>query len=71
MADSAARAGDAKKTTPKRRRVKEALAVEVEPDAWERFEKAVGKIAPPRKSTRGASDTVAERPAAGPKRARE
>lgn len=32
----------------KRRRVKEALAVEVEPDAWERFEKAVGKIAPPK-----------------------
>jgi len=34
---------------PKRRRIKEAMSVEVESDAWERFEKAVGKIAPPKK----------------------
>lgn len=34
---------------PRRRRIKEAQAVEVEPDAWERFEKAVGQLAPPKK----------------------
>jgi len=37
------------KKPAKRRHVKEAMAVEVEPDAWERFEKAVGKIAPPKR----------------------
>lgn len=33
----------------KRRKLKEAKAVETEPDAWERFESAVYKIAPPKR----------------------
>lgn len=48
MAEGAARASERTKPKAKRRRVKDAMAVEVESDAWERFEKAVGKIAPPR-----------------------
>jgi len=34
----------------KPRKMKEAQAVETEPDAWERFEKAIHKIAPPKKA---------------------
>lgn len=35
---------------PKKHRVqrKKAAAIDVAPDAWERFEAAVGKIAPPK-----------------------
>jgi hypothetical protein len=33
----------------KPRKMKEAQAVETEPDAWERFEKAVHKVAPPKR----------------------
>lgn len=36
----------------KRRKLKEAGAVETEPDAWERFERAVHKIAPPKRAKR-------------------
>lgn len=38
----------------KRRKLKEAEAVETEPDAWERFKAAVHKIAPPKR--KGKSD---------------
>lgn len=34
----------------KRRKLKEAEAVELEPDAWERFEEAVHKVAPPKRA---------------------
>ena len=34
---------------PKRRKMKEAEAIETEPDAWERFEKTIGKIVPPKR----------------------
>lgn len=36
----------------KRRKLKEAEAIEIEPDAWERFEEAVHKLAPPRRPTK-------------------
>ena len=38
----------AKKPTKKPIMRKKAEAVETEPDAWERFEKAIGKIVPPK-----------------------
>lgn len=34
---------------PKRVKHKEAEAVETEPDAWERFTKAMRKVAPPKR----------------------
>jgi hypothetical protein len=33
----------------KPRKLKEAQAVETEPDAWERFENAIHKVAPPKR----------------------
>ena len=39
----------AKKSQKKPVKRKEAEAVETEPDAWERFEKTIGKIVPPKR----------------------
>ncbi len=39
----------AKKSTKRPVKRKEAEAVETEPDAWERFEKTIGKIVPPKR----------------------
>jgi hypothetical protein len=41
---------DAKRVTKKPRKMKEAKAIETEPDAWERFEKAIHTIVPPKKA---------------------
>ncbi len=46
----------AKKSTKKPVRRKEAKAVETEPDAWERFEKTIGKIVPPKPHKQPARD---------------
>jgi len=49
------------KAPPKKKPVrrKELEAVELEPDAWDRFTKAVHKIAPPRRREKSKADQAA------------